>query len=69
MEKVVVKIELERDDISTMMHLIGSRLSDEQWEQMKGKECVMGDEDMDDQAIQMKLAFAAIAISKLLKKE
>ena len=64
MEKVVVKIELERDDISTMMHLIGSKLSDEHWEQMKGKECVM-----DDQAIQMKLAFAAIAISKLLKKE
>ena len=29
----------------------------------------MDDEDMDDQAIQMKLAFAAIAISKLLKKE
>ena len=69
MEKVVVKIELERDDISTMMHLIGSELSDEQWEQMKGKECVMDDEDMDDEGIQMKLAFAAIGISKLLKKE
>ena len=69
MEKVVVKIELERDDISTMMHLIGSKLSDEQWEQMKGKECVMGDEDMDDQAIQMKLTFSAIAVSKLLKEK
>ena len=69
MEKVVVKIELERDDISTMIHLIGSKLSDEQWEQMKGKECVMDDEDMDDQAIKMKLAFSAIAVSKLLEKK
>lgn len=69
MEKVVVKIELERDDISTMMHLVGSKLSDEQCEQMKGKECVMGDEDMGDQAIQMKLAFSAITVSKLLKEK
>ena len=29
----------------------------------------MDDEDMDDQAIQMKLAFSAIAVSKLLEKK
>ncbi len=69
MEKVVVKIELERDDISTMMRLIGYKLSDEQWEQMKGKECVMCDEDMDGQALQMKLALGAFAAVKLLKEE
>lgn len=69
MEKVVVKIELERDDISAMVRMIGSKLSDEQWDEMKGKEYTMRDEDMEDQAVQMKLAFSAIAFSNLLKDE
>lgn len=33
--------------ISTMMRLIGYKLSDEQWEQRKVRSCVMCDEDMD----------------------
>ncbi|MCS3123089.1 hypothetical protein [Bacteroides faecis] len=44
MEKVTVKIELDRDDISTMVRLAGSKLTDEQWDKMKGKECIIGDE-------------------------
>lgn len=67
MEKVTVKIELDRDDISAMMHLLGSKLSNEHWDKMKGKEYTMCDEDMEDQAVQMKLAFSAIAVSNLLK--
>lgn len=33
MEKVIVKIELDRDDVSAMMRLAGSKLTDEQWGQ------------------------------------
>lgn len=69
MEKVTVKIELERDNISAMVRLAGGKLSDEQWDKMKGKEHTMCDEDMEDQAVQMKLAFSAIAVSHLLKDE
>lgn len=69
MEKVVVKIELDRDDVSAMVRLVGSKLSDEQWAKMKGKEYTMRDEDMEDQVVQMKLMFSAIAFSNLLKDE
>lgn len=69
MEKVTVKIELDRDDISTVMNLCGSKLTDEQWNKIKGKEHVLNDADMEDQAVQMKLTFGAIAIGNLLKDE
>ena len=69
MEKVVVKIELDRDDVSAMVRLVGSKLSDEQWAKMKGKEYTMRDEDMEDQVVQMRLMFSAIAFSNLLKDE
>ena len=45
MEKVIVKIELDRDDVSAMMRLAGSKLTDEQWDKMKGQECTLNDED------------------------
>lgn len=69
MEKATVKIELDRDDISTVMKLCGRKLTDEQWNKIKGKEYVLNDADMEDQAVQMKLAFGAIAIGNLLKDE
>lgn len=69
MEKATVKIELDRDDISTVMKLCGRKLTDEQWNKIKGKEHVLNDADMEDQAVQMKLAFGAIAIGNLLKDE
>lgn len=69
MEKVTVKIELERDDISTIVRLSGHKLSDEYWEKMKGKECIICDEDMGDQAVQMKLLFSALAVTHLLEYE
>ena len=46
MEKVIVKIELDRDDVSAMVRLAGSKLTDEQWDKMKGQECIIIDEDM-----------------------
>ncbi len=67
MEKVTVKIELDRDDIETAVYLSGHKLSDEYWEQMKGKECVLCNEDMGDQAISMTLYFSCMAITHLLK--
>lgn len=69
MDKVVVKIELDRDDISVIVRLLGSKLSDEQWNKMKNKEYTMRDEDMEGQAMQMKLMFSAIAFTNLLKEE
>lgn len=69
MEKVIVKIELDRDDVSAMMRLAGSKLTDEQWDKMKGQECTLNDEDFEDQAVQMKLAFSGFAFCKLLKDE
>lgn len=69
MEKVTVKIELDRDDVSTVVRLAGSKLTDEQWDKMKGKECIIGDEELGDQSLQMKLAFGGFAFYKLLKDE
>lgn len=69
MEKVIVKIELDRDDVSAMVRLAGSKLTDEQWDKMKGQECTLNDEDLEDQAVQMKLAFSGFAFYKLLKDE
>lgn len=69
MEKVIVKIELDRDDVSAMVRLAGSKLTDEQWDKMKGRECTINDEDLEDQAVQMKLALSGFAFYKLLKNE
>lgn len=69
MEKVSVKIELERDDISMLMRMMGSKLSDEQWDKMKGQEHTLSDEEMGDQAIEMKVAFGALAIALILGSE
>ena len=72
MEKVIVKIELERDDVSAMFRLLGNKLSDEMWEKIKDRECVLEDDDMKEQAsmfgIQL-LMFGALAIGKLLNGE
>lgn len=68
MEKVIVKIELDRDDISAMMRLLGSRLTNDQWEKMRGRECIVGDEDFEEKATEMRFAFSAIAIGKFLKE-
>lgn len=67
MEKVTIKIELDKDDISAIMKLVNHKLTDEQWDKMKGKECIVCDEDMEGQAVRLKLAFSSIAIGKLLK--
>lgn len=69
MEKVTVKMELDRDDISVMMRLLGMKLTDEQWDKIKGKECMFCDEDLGDQAVQMRVAFSAYAVGKLLNAE
>lgn len=45
MEKVTVKIELEREDISTLMFLAGGKLSEEQWNKLKGTEYTVEDDD------------------------
>lgn len=46
MEIVTVKIELERDDVSAMLRLLGNKLSEEMWDKMKDQECTLDDEDM-----------------------
>ena len=53
MEKVTVKIELEREDISTLMFLAGGKLSEEQWNKLKGTEYTVEDDDLEGQAIQL----------------
>ena len=68
MEKVTVKIELDRDYITAMMRLLGSKLTDEQWEKMRERECIVGDEDFEEKATEMRFAFSAIAIAKFLKE-
>jgi hypothetical protein len=69
MEKVIVKIELERDDVSAMFRLLGNKLSDEMWEKIKDRECVLEDDDMKEQASTIRLMFGALAIGKLLNGE
>lgn len=69
MEIVTVKIELERDDISAMLRLLGYKLSEEMWNEMKDKECTLDDEDMEDQVGSMKFMFSVLAVSKLLKED
>lgn len=69
MEKVILKVELERDDISTMLRLSGGKLTDELWDKMKDAECTMEDEDMGDQSAVFRIMFSAIAIKKLLQED
>ena len=69
MEKVTVKIELEREDVSTLMFLAGGKLSEEQWNKLKGTEYTVEDDDLEGQAIQLKLAISGIVVGNLLKKE
>jgi len=38
-DKVTVKIELNRDDISAAFRLMKVRMTEEQWGSMAGKEC------------------------------
>lgn len=66
MEIVTVKIELERDDISAMLRLLGHKLSEEMWNKMKGQEYTLNDEDMQEQAGAMRLTFSVLAVGKLL---
>ena len=69
MEKVTVKIKLEREDVSTLMFLAGGKLSEEQWNKLKGTEYTVEDDDLEGQAIQLKLAISGIVVGNLLKKE
>ena len=43
MEKVILKVELERDDISAIFRLSGGKLTDELWDKMKDTECTVED--------------------------
>lgn len=69
MEKVSIKIELERDDISMLMRMMGSKLSDEQWDKMKDQEHTLSDEEMGEEVLSMKQAFGALAVASLLKDD
>ncbi|WP_277134412.1 hypothetical protein [Bacteroides congonensis] len=68
MEKVIVKIELERDDIVAMFRILGHKLSEEIWDNIKNKECILDDEDMQEQASVMRLALSTLVVDKLLNK-
>nr|DAW19660.1 MAG TPA: hypothetical protein [Caudoviricetes sp.] len=68
MEKVIVKIELERDDIVAMFRILGHKLSEEIWDSIKNKECILDDEDMQEQASVMRLALSTLVVDKLLNK-
>ena len=69
MEKITLKVELERDDISCIFNLSGNKLSEALWDKMKGKDCVVHDEDLGEKSVVLKMLFSSIAIEKLLKKE
>ena len=69
MEKITLKVELERDDISCIFNLSGTKLSEELWDKMKGKDCVVHDEDLGEKSVVLKMLFSSIAIEKLLKNE
>ena len=69
MEKVTLKVELERDDISAMFRLSGEKLTDELWDKMKDAECTVEDEDLEDQSAMFRIMFSAIAIKKLLQED
>lgn len=69
MEKITLKVELERDDISCIFNLSGNKLSEELWGKMKGKDCVIHDEDLGEKSVVLKMLFSSIAIEKLLKNE
>ena len=62
------KIELEREDVSTLMFLAGGKLSEEQWNKLKGTEYTVEDDDLEGQAIQLKLAISGIVVGNLLKR-
>ena len=57
MEKVILKVELERDDISAMFRLSGGKLTDELWDKMKDAECTVEDEDLEDQSAMFRIMF------------
>nr|DAQ76487.1 MAG TPA: hypothetical protein [Bacteriophage sp.]DAS88721.1 MAG TPA: hypothetical protein [Caudoviricetes sp.] len=69
MEKVILKVELERDDISAIFRLYGGKLTDELWDKMKDTECTVEDEDLEDQSAMFRIMFSAIAIKKLLQED
>lgn len=69
MEKITLKVELERDDISCIFNLSGNKLSEELWGKMKGKDFVIHDEDLGEKSVVLKMLFSSIAIEKLLKNE
>ena len=68
-DKVSVKIELERDDVSMFMRMIGEKLTDEQWDKMKGKEHTLTEEDMGDQDLNMRIAFSAFVIAAFSEED
>ncbi len=69
MEKITLKVELERDDISCIFNLSGNKLSEALWDKMRGKDCVVHDEDLGEKSVALKMLFSSIVIEKLLKKE
>lgn len=45
------------------------KVSEEQWNKLKGTEYTVEDDDLEGQAIQLKLAISGIVVGNLLKKE
>ncbi len=50
------------------MFLAGGKLSEEQWNKLKGTEYTVEDDDLEGQAIQLKLAISGIVVGNLLKR-
>lgn len=63
MEKVTLKFELEKEDVSAMFRLCGGKLYDKLWDEIKGKEYTM---ESDHLEVQPELS--RITINTITKK-
>lgn len=65
-KSVKLEIELDRESVQTTCFLQGLKLTDEMWNELLERPVKLNFEDMGGNVMESKVAFAALAISKVL---
>ncbi len=67
-QKAKIVLELDRECFQTAFFLLKEKFTDEMWQKVSSEPITVDTDDIGEEAIQMKLAFACYAVAKVLGK-
>jgi|GEM_PF-5293540 len=67
-QKAKIVLELDRECFQAAFFLLKEKFTDEMWRKVSSEPVIINIDDIGEEAIQMKLAFACYAVAKVLGK-